>query len=175
MAARAEGSSLTKNLNPGGGAGGEIFDQKGGAGGGRGGSMAAGGVKTVNPGAELMGAQAALFMNINAAKGLLDVMRSNLGPKGTLKQLVSGAGGAARGPRPPVPPPLPARPARRGSPPRPPRALSSPAPAGPGGSATLPPCLPRPAPRRPGAGGVVRRRAWQGHRGSARCSLTGGG
>jgi len=49
-------------------------------------------VRTVNPNAELMGSQAALFMNINAAKGLLDVMKSNLGPKGTLKMLVGGAG-----------------------------------------------------------------------------------
>jgi len=41
-----------------------------------------------------MGKQAALFMNINAAKGLYDVMKTNLGPKGTIKMLVSGAGGA---------------------------------------------------------------------------------
>jgi T-complex protein 1 subunit zeta len=32
-------------------------------------------------------------MNINAAKGLQDVMKSNLGPKGTIKMLVGGAGG----------------------------------------------------------------------------------
>jgi T-complex protein 1 subunit zeta len=31
-------------------------------------------------------------MNINAAKGLQEVMRTNLGPKGTLKMLVGGAG-----------------------------------------------------------------------------------
>jgi T-complex protein 1 subunit zeta len=31
-------------------------------------------------------------MNINAARGLQDVLKSNLGPKGTLKMLVSGAG-----------------------------------------------------------------------------------
>ena len=36
---------------------------------------------------------AALFMNINAAKGLQDVMRTNLGPRGTIKMLVDGAGG----------------------------------------------------------------------------------
>ena len=36
--------------------------------------------------------QAALFMNINAAKGLFDVMKTNLGPNGTIKMLVSGAG-----------------------------------------------------------------------------------
>merc|ERR1719149_244674 len=32
------------------------------------------------------------MMNINAARGLQDVLKSNLGPKGTLKMLVSGAG-----------------------------------------------------------------------------------
>jgi T-complex protein 1 subunit zeta len=31
-------------------------------------------------------------MNINAAMGLQDIMKSNLGPKGTLKMLVGGAG-----------------------------------------------------------------------------------
>eukprot|EP00962_Isochrysis_galbana_P019785 scaffold5770_cov130-Isochrysis_galbana.AAC.3 len=31
-------------------------------------------------------------MNINAARGLQDVLKSNLGPKGTLKMLVGGAG-----------------------------------------------------------------------------------
>jgi len=40
-----------------------------------------------------MGRNAALFMNINAAKGLHDVMKSNFGPKGTIKMLVDGAGG----------------------------------------------------------------------------------
>ena len=50
-------------------------------------------VKTLNANAEVMGSQAALFMNINAAKGLYDVMKTNLGPKGTIKMLVSGAGG----------------------------------------------------------------------------------
>lgn len=52
------------------------------------------GVQSLNANAEVMGRQAALFMNINAAKGLEDVMKTNLGPKGTLKMLVSGAGGA---------------------------------------------------------------------------------
>jgi hypothetical protein len=51
-------------------------------------------VKTLNAKAEVMGRGAALFMNINAAKGLHDVMRSNLGPKGTIKMLVGGSGGA---------------------------------------------------------------------------------
>lgn len=43
--------------------------------------------------AEVMGKGAALFMNINAAKGLHEVMKTNLGPKGTIKMLVDGAGG----------------------------------------------------------------------------------
>tara|TARA_B100000131_G_scaffold76040_1_gene72525 strand:- start:2296 stop:2793 length:498 start_codon:yes stop_codon:yes gene_type:complete len=51
-------------------------------------------LKSINPNAELMNADAALFMNINAAKGLQDVMKTNLGPKGTIKMLVDGAGGA---------------------------------------------------------------------------------
>lgn len=50
-------------------------------------------VKTLNAKAEVMGRGAALFMNINAAKGLYDVMKTNLGPKGTIKMLVGGAGG----------------------------------------------------------------------------------
>lgn len=50
-------------------------------------------VKTLNPKAEVMGKGAALFMNINAAKGLHEVMKTNLGPKGTIKMLVDGAGG----------------------------------------------------------------------------------
>jgi hypothetical protein len=49
-------------------------------------------VKTLNANAEVMNRAAALFMNINAAKGLMEVMRSNYGPKGTIKMLVSGAG-----------------------------------------------------------------------------------
>lgn len=50
-------------------------------------------VKTLNSKAEVLGRGAALFMNINAAKGLYDVMKSNLGPKGTIKMLVGGSGG----------------------------------------------------------------------------------
>ncbi len=34
----------------------------------------------------------ALAMNVNAAKGMQEVLKSNLGPKGTLKMLVSGSG-----------------------------------------------------------------------------------
>jgi hypothetical protein len=33
-----------------------------------------------------------LQLNINGAVGLMEVVRSNLGPKGTIKMLVSGAG-----------------------------------------------------------------------------------
>eukprot|EP01023_Acetabularia_acetabulum_P032782 TRINITY_DN3062_c0_g1_i1.p1 TRINITY_DN3062_c0_g1~~TRINITY_DN3062_c0_g1_i1.p1 ORF type:complete len:532 (-),score=99.96 TRINITY_DN3062_c0_g1_i1:264-1859(-) len=49
-------------------------------------------VKTLNTNAEVLGRNAALFMNINAAKGLHDVMKTNLGPRGTVKMLVGGAG-----------------------------------------------------------------------------------
>lgn len=50
-------------------------------------------VKALNPAADTMQQSEALLMNVNAAKGLYDVMKSNLGPKGTIKMLVSGAGG----------------------------------------------------------------------------------
>ena len=56
-------------------------------------------VRTLNSKAEVMGRSAALFMNINAAKGLYDVMKTNLGPKGTIKMLVGGAGGEWEGRR----------------------------------------------------------------------------
>ncbi|KAK4526908.1 hypothetical protein GAYE_SCF29G4827 [Galdieria yellowstonensis] len=49
-------------------------------------------VRLLNPGAEISKRGVALYTTINAAKGLQDVLRSNLGPKGTLKMLVSGAG-----------------------------------------------------------------------------------
>lgn len=49
-------------------------------------------LKSLNPKAEILGRNAALFMNINASKGLHDVMKTNLGPKGTIKMLVGGAG-----------------------------------------------------------------------------------
>lgn len=38
-------------------------------------------VRALNPKAEVLGSQAALFMNINAAKGLHDVMKTNLGAR----------------------------------------------------------------------------------------------
>nr|XP_020042081.1 LOW QUALITY PROTEIN: T-complex protein 1 subunit zeta-2 [Castor canadensis] len=49
-------------------------------------------IKTVNSQAEVARAQAALAVNMCAARGLQDVLRTNLGPKGTMKMLVSGAG-----------------------------------------------------------------------------------
>lgn len=39
-------------------------------------------VKMLNPGADVIGSRHALLMNITAARGLQDVLKSNLGPKG---------------------------------------------------------------------------------------------
>jgi len=49
-------------------------------------------IQQISQHAEIQRAGQALLMNINAAKGLQDVLRSNLGPCGTLKMLVSGSG-----------------------------------------------------------------------------------
>jgi len=49
-------------------------------------------IKALNPKAEVARAAQALSLNISAARGLQDVLKSNLGPKGTMKMLVSGAG-----------------------------------------------------------------------------------
>ena len=49
-------------------------------------------VTVVNSKADVLKASAALAVNCNAAKGLQEVMKSNLGPRGTLKMLVGGAG-----------------------------------------------------------------------------------
>ncbi|KAL3844865.1 hypothetical protein ACJIZ3_002268 [Penstemon smallii] len=49
-------------------------------------------LRVLNPNAEVLNKSNALHMNINAAKGLQDVLKSNLGPKGTIKMLVGGAG-----------------------------------------------------------------------------------
>ncbi|KAH7956217.1 hypothetical protein HPB52_007326 [Rhipicephalus sanguineus] len=49
-------------------------------------------VLTLNPKAEIARHAQALAVNINAAKGLQNVLRTNLGPTGTMKMLVSGAG-----------------------------------------------------------------------------------
>ncbi|XP_039267908.1 T-complex protein 1 subunit zeta-like [Styela clava] len=49
-------------------------------------------IKSLNPKAEVARSTQALAINISAAKGLQDVLRTNLGPKGTMKMLVSGSG-----------------------------------------------------------------------------------
>ncbi|KAL6961031.1 T-complex protein 1 subunit zeta [Sarracenia purpurea var. burkii] len=49
-------------------------------------------LRVLNSNAEVLNKSAALHMNINAAKGLQDVLKTNLGPKGTIKMLVGGAG-----------------------------------------------------------------------------------
>ena len=42
-------------------------------------------LKVVNPNAQHNKGNQALFINISAAKGLQDVLKSNLGPRGTIK------------------------------------------------------------------------------------------
>ncbi|XP_074096917.1 chaperonin containing TCP1 subunit 6 [Cotesia typhae] len=49
-------------------------------------------ISLLNPKAEVARASQALAVNISGAKGIQDVMKTNLGPKGTMKMLVSGAG-----------------------------------------------------------------------------------
>nr|XP_054748854.1 T-complex protein 1 subunit zeta-like [Lytechinus pictus] len=49
-------------------------------------------IKALNPKAEVARAAQALAVNTSAARGLQDVLRTNLGPKGTIKMLVSGSG-----------------------------------------------------------------------------------
>jgi len=49
-------------------------------------------VQNVSPNASLINRQYALMVNISAARGLQDVLKTNLGPKGTMKMLVGGAG-----------------------------------------------------------------------------------
>ncbi|KAJ3091478.1 T-complex protein 1 subunit zeta, partial [Quaeritorhiza haematococci] len=49
-------------------------------------------VQLANPKAEVARRGQALQLNITAAMGLQDVLKTNLGPKGTIKMLVSGAG-----------------------------------------------------------------------------------
>jgi TCP-1/cpn60 chaperonin family len=48
-------------------------------------------ISMVNPNAEVTRKAQALLINVNAARGLQEVMKSNLGPRGTLKMLVDGA------------------------------------------------------------------------------------
>lgn len=49
-------------------------------------------VQLLNPNADVARRSLALQFNINAALGLQSVLRTNLGPRGTLKMLVSGSG-----------------------------------------------------------------------------------
>jgi len=49
-------------------------------------------IKQLNPNAEVARAAQALQLNIGAATGLQGVLKTNLGPKGTMKMLVSGSG-----------------------------------------------------------------------------------
>merc|ERR1711935_1235010 len=49
-------------------------------------------LQMVNANADIIRKAQALGININAAKGLQEVLKSNLGPKGTIKMLVGGAG-----------------------------------------------------------------------------------
>ncbi|CAF1106730.1 unnamed protein product [Rotaria sordida] len=49
-------------------------------------------ITTLNPKAESARHAQALAINISAARGLAEMLKTNLGPKGTMKMLVSGAG-----------------------------------------------------------------------------------
>ena len=49
-------------------------------------------LKEVSPNAEIVSNAAALAVNVAAAVGLQNVLKTNLGPRGTLKMLVGGAG-----------------------------------------------------------------------------------
>ncbi|KAL7473714.1 hypothetical protein ACHAXS_014205 [Conticribra weissflogii] len=49
-------------------------------------------LQDLSPNAEIVSKDAALAVNIAAASGLQNVLKSNLGPRGTLKMLVGGAG-----------------------------------------------------------------------------------
>eukprot|EP00986_Skeletonema_menzelii_P004347 scaffold1467_cov147-Skeletonema_menzelii.AAC.13 len=49
-------------------------------------------LQDVSPNAEIVAKDAALAVNIAASSGLQNVLKSNLGPRGTLKMLVGGAG-----------------------------------------------------------------------------------
>jgi len=46
----------------------------------------------VNPNAEIVASSQCLMVNVSAARGLQSVLKTNLGPRGTLKMLVGGAG-----------------------------------------------------------------------------------
>ncbi|KAH9261786.1 T-complex protein 1, zeta subunit [Batrachochytrium salamandrivorans] len=49
-------------------------------------------IESLNPNAEQMSRATALRINAEAAKGLQTVLKTNLGPRGTLKMLISGSG-----------------------------------------------------------------------------------
>jgi T-complex protein 1 subunit zeta len=49
-------------------------------------------IQQLNPEATIVRQQNALLMNIGAARGLQSILKTNLGPKGTMKMLVSGSG-----------------------------------------------------------------------------------
>ncbi|KAL5722187.1 T-complex protein 1 subunit zeta [Ranunculus cassubicifolius] len=49
-------------------------------------------VRVLNPNAEVLNKSASLNMNIKTPIGLMDVLKPNLGPKGTIKMLVGGSG-----------------------------------------------------------------------------------
>jgi T-complex protein 1 subunit zeta len=50
--------------------------------------MASSAVKLINPNSDVARRGQALQLNINAAIGLQEVLKSNLGPKGTIKMYV---------------------------------------------------------------------------------------
>ncbi|OAD72734.1 hypothetical protein PHYBLDRAFT_133928 [Phycomyces blakesleeanus NRRL 1555(-)] len=54
--------------------------------------MASSALKLINPNSDVARRGQALQLNITAAIGLQEVLRSNLGPRGTIKMLVDGAG-----------------------------------------------------------------------------------
>ncbi|XP_025018448.1 T-complex protein 1 subunit zeta-like [Tetranychus urticae] len=49
-------------------------------------------IRVVNPKADVARHSQALNINISGARGLQEVIKSNLGPRGTMKMLVSGSG-----------------------------------------------------------------------------------
>ena len=49
-------------------------------------------LQELSPDAEVVSGHAALAVNMAAANGLQNVLKTNLGPRGTLKMLVGGAG-----------------------------------------------------------------------------------
>ncbi|KAJ3123586.1 T-complex protein 1 subunit zeta [Physocladia obscura] len=55
-------------------------------------SLSSAAIQRANPNAEVARRGQALQLNINAALGLQDVLKTNLGPKGTIKMLVGGSG-----------------------------------------------------------------------------------